>query len=218
MVNTAPRITFTLLPPAIEEARFDSSGSTIVVQFDTSTLQGAIPFDNTNDEVLDDWNDADRILQGNCSSFFDDYTMALIPDSTCVWTSDSSLTISITHDAMVFPGDIIRVRANTLYAGERGTNGVNRFSRASSAYGVVAVPTTLLLPEAAYESYEVIDICSNLTLDASLSRNFGFRGEFLFSLNHTQPELTLVSSSTLDAIFASQDLASDTLEIPAGTI
>ncbi|CAE8686837.1 unnamed protein product, partial [Polarella glacialis] len=146
MINTAPRIIFSLYPPSIVLARFNLAGTKIFVSFDLPTLRGAIPLDSNGDEIPDYYNENDKATRGPCSRFLDDFTMKLIPDTMCQWTTDSDFFIEVSTSSTIAPGDLVRLRPGTIYASKMQVSGVMLFSQPSSDFGVVSVPDNLVSP------------------------------------------------------------------------
>lgn len=187
LIQTAPRIIFSLYPPAIRWARFSTSGTTIFVEFEAPTLRGAVPIDADGDELPDYWRDEDKLTRTPCDFFLDDFTMRMIPGSMCQWTSDSNMYIEINRQATIMPSDLIRIRGNRLWAGRRTLSGVSLFSQPSTDFAVVGVPLVIPYPVVRVGGNVLIDECTPLVLDGSESTDHGFRGTFLWTLNRTEP-------------------------------
>jgi len=187
LIQTAPRIIFALYPPTLKYAKFNSAGTKIFLRFDAATLQGAVPIDSDGDEIPDYYNKGDTVTRAKCEDFLDDFTMKLIEDSMCQWTSETDIFIEITLDAKIVPGDLVRIRANTVFAGKKSSSGVYQFSQPSTDFAVVEVPDEILIPVVAISAYEYIDTCTELLLDGSPSYGHGYRGTFTWSLNRTEP-------------------------------
>jgi len=187
LIQTAPRIIFSLYPPTFTYARFAPSGTKIYLAFNTPTLRGAIPRDNNGDEIPDYWRDEDEKTRLPCSEVFDDFTMKLLGDSMCQWQTDASFFIELSADATVVPGDLIRLRPGRIYAGRRTPGGLSLFSQPSTDFAIVQPPEYIPIPVVKMSGNWYLDVCTELVLDATASTGHGFRGTFLWSLNYTIP-------------------------------
>lgn len=185
LIQTAPRIIFSLYPPVMRYARFSSSGTKIYVAFNMPTLRGAIPIDSNGDEVPDYWRDEDEKTRVPCYDIFDDFTMKLIPSSMCQWQTDATLFIELSPQATIVPGDLVRIRPGRIYAGRRTPGGVSLFSQPSTDFAVVQIPEFIPIPEVRIAGNWYLDTCTELVLDATSSTGHGFRGTFYWSLNRT---------------------------------
>lgn len=188
LIQTAPRIIFVLYPPSLEYAMFNTAGTKIFLQFNTPTLQGAIPQDRDGDEIPDFWREEDRLIRTPCEAILDDFTMAMIPGAMCQWVSDSRLFIEITRDATIMPGDLVRVRANRIYQGQLSPSGVAMFSQPSTDFKPVLLPEYIPTPKADISGFRLVDLCTELLLDGTGSQDYGYRGPFAWSIDGTQPE------------------------------
>ena len=111
---------------SLKRVQFSTSGMRIEVDFDTSTLRGAIPIDDNGDEVPDRYDPNDKLLRVPCERFLDIFTVALVGEvSFWEWTTDASMNVEITSKSVIKGGDLFRIRPNVLYAGklEAGTSG-----------------------------------------------------------------------------------------------
>ena len=219
LINTAPRIIFTLFPPRLLYVRFSAAGTKIFVAFDSATLRGAIPIDTNSDDIPDAFNEADKATRAPCDQFIDQYTMTLIPGSMCQWTSDSDFYIEIDLTSTIAPGDLARIKPGTVYRGEELPSGAYQFSQPSSDFAVVAAPLTIPNPIADIGGMRYIDVCTPLTLDGTQSRNHGFRGSFTWGLASTTPEkpephIRQLQTVIDDAMAAALPVAAQVLRIP----
>ncbi|CAJ1405069.1 unnamed protein product [Effrenium voratum] len=189
LVQTAPRIFFALYPPSLRYARFNEAGTKIFVSFDAATLRGAIPVDTNGDDVLDFYNEADKASRAACDNFIDQFTMDLIPGTMCQWTSDADFYIEIQQQSTIAPGDLARIKPGTVYRGQEVSPGVWQFSQPSSDFAVVEAPAEILPPKAEIGGMSYIDVCTELILDGTQSKNHGFRGAFAWGLHSTTPEM-----------------------------
>lgn len=187
LIQTAPRIIFALYAPNLEYVKFNAAGTKIFLQFTAPTLQGAIPQDSDGDEIPDYWNEADKKIREPCEMFLDDFTMQMMKGAMCQWVSDARMFIEITMGATIMPGDLVRLRANRIYAGRISPSGVAQFSQPSTDFKPVQLPDSWLPPTADISGFRFIDKCTSLTLDGEGSQNYGFRGHFRWSLNRTEP-------------------------------
>lgn len=205
LIQTAPRIIFSLYPPVIQSARFASSGTKIFVVFDAPTLRGAIPIDSNGDEVPDYWRNEDKkVGRKSCENFLDDFTMKLIPQAMCQWTSDTTFYIEVSPQATIMPGDMIRIRPNTVYAGRISPSGVALFSQPTTSFAFVQVPEVIPIPVAIVSGLAYMDECTQLLLDGSASKDHGFRGKFRWYLNRTKPDTSVPHVAQIDNILTSQ--------------
>lgn len=223
LIQTAPRIIFTLFPPRLLYARFNTAGTKIFLAFDAATLRGAIPIDTNSDDIPDSFNEADKATRAPCDQFIDQFTMTLIPGSMCQWTSDADFYIEVAQTSVIAPGDLARIKAGTVYRGEQLPSGVYQFSQPSSDFVVVEAPLTIPNPVAEIGGMTFIDVCTELTLDGTQSRDHGFRGSFTWALVPTipeQPEPHLRQLETIidDAMAAALPVAAQVLRIPSYTM
>jgi len=219
LINTAPRIIFTLFPPRLLYVRFSAAGTKIFVAFDSATLRGAIPIDTNSDDIPDAFNEADKATRAPCDQFIDQYTMTLIPGSMCQWTSDSDFYIEIDLTSTIAPGDLARIKPGTVYRGEELPSGAYQFSQPSSDFAVVEAPLTIPNPIADIGGMRYLDVCTPLTLDGTQSRNHGFRGSFTWGLASTTPEkpephIRQLQTVIDDAMAAALPVAAQVLRIP----
>ncbi|CAE8697043.1 unnamed protein product, partial [Polarella glacialis] len=148
---------------------------------------GAIPLDSNGDEIPDYYNENDKATRGPCSRFLDDFTMKLIPDTMCQWTTDSDFFIEVSTSSTIAPGDLVRLRPGTIYASKMQVSGVMLFSQPSSDFGVVSVPDNLVSPAVDVSGLKYMDTCTELTLDGSGSKDYGYRGPFVWALKSAEP-------------------------------
>lgn len=80
--NREPRIPLTLAAPSLVSARFTIEAGSINVNFDRSTLKGAIPKSEIPGDVLPTYVDYKEQLVGkfDCSRVFDDDSAALLTE------------------------------------------------------------------------------------------------------------------------------------------
>lgn len=187
LMNTDPRVITSLQPPAIQSAIFDTAGEMIFVQFDSPTLRGAVPIDANGDEVPDVWVQAAHLVRIPCSSILDDFTMQLIPNAMCQWTSDASFFIQLTVQSTIIPGDLLRLRPGRIYRGKISPSGVAQFSASSTDFAVLSAPLIVNYPFINIAGNVYADTCTQIVLDGSGSQDYGYRGKFVWSLNRTDP-------------------------------
>lgn len=205
LIQTVPRIVFTLYPPTLAYAIFNSAGTKIFVQFTGPTLQGAIPYStNPGDDIPNAWNQSERIFRDTCDKFVDDFTMAMIPGTMCQWQSDSRFFIEIRMDSTILPGDLVRIRPNRIYAGSFSPGGVAQFSQPSTDFKPVDPPTFVPFPSADVSGPNLVDTCTVMILDGEGSKDYGFRGPFEWVINRTVPESAEPSMRQLQQVLRDQ--------------
>eukprot|EP00930_Biecheleria_cincta_P001510 TRINITY_DN102651_c0_g1_i1.p1 TRINITY_DN102651_c0_g1~~TRINITY_DN102651_c0_g1_i1.p1 ORF type:complete len:2623 (+),score=331.45 TRINITY_DN102651_c0_g1_i1:132-8000(+) len=191
MINTAPRIIFSLYPPTLRYARFNSAGTKIFVSFNSPTLRGAIPLDTDGDEIPDSYDETQKATRAPCDQFVDAFTMKYMPGTMCEWTTDSDFYVEVLPTSTIAPNNLLRVRPGIIYAGRKSESGVYQFSQPSSDFAVIERPLEIPIPQVSIGGLRTVDVCTELTLDGTQSRGYGFRGPFSWALNSTSPEKPL---------------------------
>eukprot|EP00439_Symbiodinium_sp_Y106_P036120 s3989_g4.t1 len=186
--SSVARIIFALYPPALQYARFNTAGTKLFLSFDAATLRGAVPIDTNGDDIPDFYNEADKATRGPCEDFIDRFTMILIPGSMCQWTTDADFYVEIQPASTIAPGDLARIKPGTVYRGQEARAGLYQFSQPSSDFAVVEAPLDIPTPRAEVGGLAYIDVCTELVLDGTQSRDHGFRGAFTWALSSTTPE------------------------------
>lgn len=219
LIQTAPRIFFALFPPSLLYARFNAAGTKLFLSFDAATLRGAAPIDTNADDIPDSFNEADKATRAPCEDFIDQFTMTLIPGSMCQWTSDADFYIEIDQSSTIAPGDLARLKPGTVYRGEQLPSGAYQFSQPSSDFAIVEPPLEIPTPVAEIGGMRYIDVCTDLTLDGTQSRNHGYRGTFTWALSSTnpvkpEPHIRQLQKVIDDEMLAALPVAAQVLRIP----
>lgn len=219
LIQTAPRIIFALYPPALQYARFNSAGTKLFLSFDVATLRGAVPIDTNGDDIPDFYNEADKATRGPCEDFIDRFTMILIPGSMCQWITDADFYVEIQLASTISPGDLARIKPGTVYRGQEARAGVYQFSQPSSDFAVVEAPLDIPTPRAEVGGLAYMDVCTELVLDGTQSRDHGFRGAFTWALSSTTPEkpephLRQLQQIVESAMAAEAPVAAQVIRIP----
>eukprot|EP00913_Durusdinium_trenchii_P032622 g30536.t1 len=212
-------IFFALFPPSLLYARFNAAGTKLFLSFDAATLRGAAPIDTNADDIPDSFNEADKATRAPCEDFIDQFTMTLIPGSMCQWTSDADFYIEIDQSSTIAPGDLARLKPGTVYRGEQLPSGAYQFSQPSSDFAIVEPPLEIPTPVAEIGGMRYIDVCTDLTLDGTQSRNHGYRGTFTWALSSTnpvkpEPHIRQLQKVIDDEMLAALPVAAQVLRIP----
>ena len=88
----------------------------------------------------------------------------------------------------IAPNHLLRLRPGIIYAGKKSASGVYQFSQPSSEFAVIERPLIIPIPQVTMSGLRTLDVCTELNLDGTQSRGYGFRGPFSWALNSPTPE------------------------------
>lgn len=199
LANTDPMIPLSLAAPKLQFARFSMDGRSILVHFDTSTIEGALPLDTNGDGLPDaiDWSTRQVGLR-TCSDIFTRRSVALLgelPPATCQWQSSSTVQILVGDpSAAVGLGSGLLLKDATVYA----FLPPDQWSTAASGGLAIGLPSPLVPPSVVVSYSSYVDLCAGTMLDAQESYNHGGRPKWVWSLQNVSclggladtPELT----------------------------
>ena len=150
--------------PILKSARFVTSGSSIIVSFDSPTDQAAYYSSTLNTKIAPVFK-CDLVFLFKSSS-----------SSICSWNNDSSLVISFEFSSNIEYlniGDLISFRSNVIKAACKKNHNTTRcdsYSYAPNSSSILVLgPISPLTPNVIITSPKKISACDNLTLDASSS-------------------------------------------------
>jgi len=190
LANTDPMIPLTLAAPRLLWARFTNDGRSIIVQFDSATVEGAVPVDTDGDFLPDsiDWT-KQHIGKRNCSDMFARATASLLgdmPRTSCEWRSGTTIKIHLSPDKQgIDVGDGLFLRDSTVYA--HLVEG-NEWSMAASGGIGVGYPVPLEAPVVDVTFSRTVDLCSPITLNGLKSYYHGGEPHWVWTLKRVTCE------------------------------
>lgn len=188
LLNTDPIIPLSLPAPKLQSARFSIDGRSIIVSFDSYTVEGALPIDLDGDDLPDniDWSKRQIGLR-NCSDMFARRTAALLgsmPDTYCEWRSGTTIQIHLRAGSTdVSLGTGLFLKDTTIYAYiAEGP----QWSMAASGGIAVSLPDPLDPPKIVISWNKYVDLCSPVTLNAQQSYRHGDQPAWVWSLSEVK--------------------------------
>jgi hypothetical protein len=164
--------------PAVENCRFDTKGTSILLTFDQPTDRAGMSFAD---------NDCRKILTANS-------LLSMGVNPKCFWQSSSdSVVINLGHSAVLLPGSSISVLAGVLRS-------ANRVSTASELITVVQLPAEIARPTVTISGKSMLDACSNVALEAVASSPRPLR--YVWRANDTAVAAQLRTLDTANVFFA----------------
>ena len=190
-------------------ARFEPSGSTILLEFDVRP---------TNRAGMGD-------VLGACRTFLDDATVALLrgtadAEPQCLWTSPSAVQILLSAGAAVDLGDSLTLRAGTIHP--QAIGGDTLSSCTYGATDVCATGSAVVLhsaapvrPTAVLSAPATLSICDDLTLSGALSSGGGvFPLSYRWNVTSTSSVIT-ADLAPMRGVMEAAPLSLDELVVPS---